>query len=181
MQWTKCITDPLWATRVEGESPAMRTTKHTVYDSAFDKIGGPLTATEAKMERYVRLLGIAVVCCGVLAGCGNDSRSLPLPTAASPTPQPTPQPPAPSGFTVSDVVSEVIGGQTMALEGAHVEDSERHVSVKTGADGSYTIRDVAISAFGGAYIYFAKEGYGSQVRQFPLTGEHRVDVTLVRQ
>ena len=133
------------------------------------------------MERYIRLLGIAVLCCGVLGGCG-DSRSVPLPTAASPTPPPpAPQPPGPTGFTVSGIVSEVIGGETVPLAGAHVEDSERHVWVKTGADGSYSIRDVAISAFGGAYIYFAKEGYGSQVRQFPLTGEHRVDVTLVRQ
>ena len=133
------------------------------------------------MERHIRLLGIAVLCCGVLGGCG-DSRSVPLPTAASPTPPaPALQPPGPTGFTVLGIVSEVIDGKTVPLEGAHVEDSERHVSAKTGADGSYTIRDVAISAFGGAYIYFAKEGYGSQVRQFPLTGEHRVDVTLVRR
>ena len=135
------------------------------------------------MRRYIRQLGLAAVCCALLAGCGSDSR--PSPTAPPPTPQPspqpTPQPPGPTGFTVSGVVSDVIGGQTVPLAAAHVEDSERHVFVKTGVDGSYTIRDVAISAFGGAYIYFAKEGYGSQVRQFPLTGEHRLDVTLVRQ
>jgi hypothetical protein len=78
-------------------------------------------------------------------------------------------------------VSEVVGGQTVALEGAHVEDSERHVSVKTGADGSYTIADVAITQFGGAYIYFAKAGYRSQSRIVPVTGDIRLDVTLVRE
>jgi hypothetical protein len=78
-------------------------------------------------------------------------------------------------------VSEVVGGQTVPLEGAHVEDSERHVFVKTAADGSYTIADVARSSFGGAYIYFAKEGYRSQSRQFALAGDLRLDVILVRQ
>lgn len=132
------------------------------------------------MERYPRLFLIAVLSCGVLAGCGTDSSSLPFPTAPSQA-QPTPQPPGQSHFTVSGVVSEVIGGQTVALESAHVEDSERHVSVKTGADGSYTIADVAITQFGGAYIYFAKVGYRSQSRIVPLTGDIRLDVTLVRE
>ena len=129
------------------------------------------------MGCYIRLLGfvVAFACCGVLAGCGTASQ----PTV-SPTQPTSPQPP-PSSFIVSGVVSHAVGTETVPLGGAHVEDSERHVWVKTGADGSYTIRDVAISAFGGAYIYFAKEGYRSDVRQFPLTGEHRVDVTLVRE
>jgi hypothetical protein len=131
------------------------------------------------MGRYISLLAIAVVSFGALEGCGTDSPSLPSPPVVSPTPQPSP--PTQGPYTVSGVVSEIVAGQTVPLEGAHVEDSERHVSVKTALDGSYTIRDVAVSAFGGAYIYFAKEGYGSQVRQFRLTGEHRVDVTLVRQ
>ena len=133
------------------------------------------------MKRYVRRLVIGVLCCGVLAGCGTDSRLLPLPTTPSPAPQSTRQPPGPTRFTLSGVVSEVIGGQTVALEGAHVEDSERHVSVKTGADGSYTIADVAITQFGGAYIYFAKVGYRSQSQIVPLTGDIRLDVTLVRE
>ena len=138
------------------------------------------------MERYIRLLGIAIVSCGLLSGCdrGADSSSLRLPTGFTPTPTPTPSPPAPppaSSYTVSGVVSEVVDGQTVPLEGAHVEDSERHVSVKTAADGSYTLTEVAISWNGGAYIYFAKTGFRSQVRQFPLTGDHRVDVTLIRE
>jgi hypothetical protein len=79
-------------------------------------------------------------------------------------------------------VTELVGGQTMPLEGAHVEDSERHVFVKSRADGSYAISDVALTQFGGAYIYFAKEGYRSQVRIVPLTAaDIRVDVTLVRE
>jgi hypothetical protein len=78
-------------------------------------------------------------------------------------------------------VSEVVGGQTVPLEGVHVEDSERHVFVKTAADGSYTIADVARSSFGGGYIYFAKQGYRSQSRQFALTGDLRLDVMLVRE
>jgi hypothetical protein len=131
------------------------------------------------MEHYLRILGTAVLCFGVLAGCGADSRSPSFPTAASPTPQPAPPPQG--SVTVSGVVSEVVGGQTVPLEGAHVEDSERHVFVKTAADGSYTIADVARSSFGGAYIYFAKEGYRSQSRQFALTGDIRLDVILVRQ
>ena len=130
------------------------------------------------MQHHIRLLGIAVLCCGVLAGC-RDTRSPSFPTAVSPTPQPTPQPPG--SVTVSGVVSEVVGGQTVPLEGVHVEDSERHVFVRTAADGSYTITEVARSSFGGAYIYFAKQGYRSQSRQFALTGDLRLDVMLVRE
>ena len=132
------------------------------------------------MRCYIRLLGVAAVCSGVLAGCGTDSGSLPTPTAASPTPQPNP--PTQRTFTVSGVVSELVGGQIVPLEGAHVEDSERHVAVKTGRDGSYTIADVANSpSLGNAYIYFAKEGYRSQSRQFLLTSDSRLDMTLVRE
>lgn len=134
------------------------------------------------MRRYIRRFSVVVLCCGLLGACGTDSRS---PTAPSPPPQaqgfPQPTPPPQGSFTVSGVVSEVIGGQTVPLEGVHVEDSERHVFVKSGADGGYTILDVAVSSFGGAYIYFAKEGYRSEVRQFALTGNMRVDVVLVRQ
>ena len=132
------------------------------------------------MRCHIRLLSVVAMCSGVLAGCGADSGSLPTPTAASPTPQPIP--PAQRTFTVSGVVSELVGGQMVPLEGAHVEDSERHVSVKTGRDGSYTIGDVANSpSLGNAYIYFTKEGYRSQVRQFLLTSDTRVDMTLVRE
>jgi hypothetical protein len=66
----------------------------------------------------------------------------------------------------------------MPLEGVHVEDSQRHVSVKTDVDGSYRIENVAP---GGAYFFFGKDGYRSQTRQFPLTDDTRVDVMLVRQ
>jgi hypothetical protein len=131
------------------------------------------------MCRYIRLLAVAALCSGILAGCGTGSGAPPTPTAASPIPQPnTTQ----RTFTVSGVVSELVGGQTVPLAGAHVEDSERHVSVKTGRDGSYTLADVANSpSLGNAYIYFAKEGYRSQSRQFLLTSDSRVDVTLVRE
>jgi integrase-like protein len=143
-----------------------------------------LAAGRPYMERSIRLLRIAVLCCGACAGCGTESRSLPLPTSASPTlqviPPPGPQPTGP--FIVSGIVSEVVDGQTVPLEGVHVEDSERHVSVKTGADGSYAIADVALTQFGGAHIYFAKNGYRSQVRIVPLTtNEIRVDMTLGRE
>ena len=135
------------------------------------------------MRRSIRLLRIAFISCVVLAGCGGDSRPVSTPTA--PSPQPTPQPapqPTPQTATVSGVVSEVIGDKTVPLEGAHVEDSERHFSVKTGADGSYTIKDAVMTQYGGAYIYFAKAGYRSQVRIVPLTGDNiRLDVTLVRE
>ena len=134
------------------------------------------------MQRDMRRLTVAVICCALLAACGVDSRS---PTAATPPVQPQalpqPTPPPPGGFTVSGVVSEVISGQTVPLEGVHVEDSERHVFVNSGADGSYTITEVAVSYLGGASIYFAKAGYTSQVRRIPLTANMRVDVVLVRQ
>src|SRR5215208_5908284 len=106
------------------------------------------------MERCIRLLGVALLCCGLLSGCGTDGRSLPFLTAASPTLPPTAQPPR-GPVTVAGVVSEVVSGHTVPLEGVHVEDSERHFFVQTGADGSYTIADVAVSSFGGAYIFFA--------------------------
>lgn len=128
----------------------------------------------------LRCLGAATICCLVLAGCGSDTGALATPTGPPSTPQPTPQPPV--NFVIAGVVTELVAGQTVPLEGAHVEDSERHYAVKTGADGSYRIPDVALSYAGGGYIYFAKEGYRSQVRIVPLVGtDARVDVTLVRQ
>lgn len=132
------------------------------------------------MRCYFGVLGVGAMCCGVLAGCGTDSGPLPTPTAASPTPQPNPA--AQRTFTISGVVSELVGDQMVPVEGAHVEDSERHVSVKTGRDGSYTIADVANSpSLGNAYIYFAKAGYRSQTRQFLITSDTRLDMTLVRE
>jgi Carboxypeptidase regulatory-like domain len=141
------------------------------------------------MGHYIRLLGVAAISCAVLSGCDSNSSVLSLPTGASPappptpqptprpTPQPTPQPPPATTFTVSGVVTELVDGHTVPIEGAHVEDSQRHFSVKTGPDGSYTIPGVG---GGGAYIYFAKEGFGMQTRQFNLTGDTRLDITLVR-
>ena len=141
------------------------------------------------MGRYIRLLGVAAISCAVLSGCGSNSSVLSLPTGASsapqpspqptpqPTPRPTPQPTPAITYAVSGVVSEVVDGHTVPIEGAHVEDSQRHVFVKTGPDGSYTIPDVG---GGAAYIYFAKEGFGMQTRQFNLSGDTRLDITLVR-
>lgn len=134
------------------------------------------------MRFYSRVLAVSFMCCGVLSGCRTDPGPMELGTPTfptQPTPQPTPQPPP--SFVVSGVVSHIVGGQTMPLNDVRVEDSERHVWVTTAVDGSYTITDVAVSAFGGAYIYFTKNGYRGLARQFPLTGEHRVDVTLVRE
>jgi Carboxypeptidase regulatory-like domain len=133
------------------------------------------------MGRYIRLLGVAAISCAVLSGCGSNSSVLSLPTGASsapqPAPQPTPQPTPATTYAVSGVVSEVVDGHTVPIVGAHVEDSQRHVFVKTGPDGSYTIPDVG---GGAAYIYFAKEGFGMQTRQFNLSGDTRLDITLVR-
>ena len=80
-------------------------------------------------------------------------------------------------FAVSGVVTEVVGGLVVPLQGVHVEDSTRHVFVRTGADGSYTIRDVYAGA---AYLYFAKDGFGAQTRQFTLAGDTRVNMQLAR-
>lgn len=137
------------------------------------------------MRCYVCRLGVAVVCWAALAACGSDFRPLPsltAPSTSSPGSAPQPPPRGSLSYTISGFVTEAVGGQTMPLGDAHVEDSERHVFVKSRADGSYTISDVALTQFGGAYIYFAKQGYRSQVRIVPLTAaETRVDVTLERE
>jgi len=136
------------------------------------------------MRCYIHLLGVAAVCSGVLAGCGTSSVPSPTPPSSLPSPTSALQPSLSFDrtYTVSGVVSELVGGQTVPLEGAHVEDSERHVSVKTSRDGSYTIADVPNSrSIGSAYIYFAKAGYLSQSRQPLLTSDTRLDVTLVRE
>jgi hypothetical protein len=130
------------------------------------------------MNPFIRVLPLAVLCCGVLSGCGTQNGAR-FPTAASPTPPPSV--PTPASITVSGLVTEVVGGQAVPLIGAHVEDSQRHVFVRTGDDGSYSLTGVVMSSFGGAYVYYAKEGYRPQVREFPLVGDTRVDVTLVRE
>ena len=53
----------------------------------------------------------------------------------------------------------------------------RHVFVTTGPDGSYRIPDLNA---GGASIYFAKAGFSSLSRQFTVTGDTLLDVSLVR-
>ena len=125
-------------------------------------------------------LGLCATAFVVLSGC-NDSGPLPPTVIPSPAPSPAPQPPQPipqGTYTVSGVVSAGVGDLARPVEGVHVEDSQRHVFVKTGADGSYTIREVAAGA---AYFYFEKEGFHSQTRQFALTGDMRLDIQLVRQ
>ena len=125
----------------------------------------------------LRNLGVCAIACGLLSGCGGDLGP-PSPTGVSSSPVVT-QPPIPQGtFTVSGVVSEVVGDVMMPLEAVHVEDSMRHYFVKTGSDGSYTIRDVAAGA---AYFYIAKEGFLRETRQFSLSGDTRLDIQLVRQ
>ena len=133
------------------------------------------------MGRALRLPGICVISCAVLLACGSDSARPLLPTGATPTPTPAPTPPPQGSYTVSGVVSEVVDGRMVPIEGAHVEDSERHVWVQTAADGTYTLGEVVVSSLGGAYIYVAKQGFRSQSHQFALTGDTRLDVTLVRQ
>ena len=112
-----------------------------------------------------------------LPGCGSG------PSPVTPTQQAVPaQPqlqPIPQGtFTVSGTVSSAGSGQLVPLEGVHVEDSQRHVFVRTGDDGSYAIRDVGA---GDAYIYFMKDGYRSLAQRFTLTADTRLDVQLVRE
>jgi hypothetical protein len=116
-----------------------------------------------------------------VSACGNDSPSSPYPPLVSPVPSPGPVPQPQGSYTVSGFVSEVVGGATVALHDVHVEDSTRHVFVKTAADGSYTIRDVPTYS-GSIYLYFAKTGYQSVTRTLPPTEtETRVDVQLLRQ
>ena len=132
---------------------------------------------ERHIQRLARNLAVCTIACGVLSACGGHSGPL-SPTAIPSAPIQTP-PPIPQGpFTVSGVVSEMVGNLIVPLEGAHVEDSMRHYYVKTGGDGSYTIRDVAAGA---AYFYVAKDGFRSQTRQFSLTADTRLDLQLVRQ
>ena len=124
-----------------------------------------------------------LIVCGsvfVLSGCGGSG---PLPAAPSKPIVPFQPPLIPQGtYTVSGVVSALAGGLAEPLAGVHVEDSERHVFVNTGPDGSYTIADVVNSpSLGQAYIFFQKNGYRAQSRQFLLTGDTRLDVTLVRE
>jgi hypothetical protein len=135
------------------------------------------------MNRHItqlaRKLGICAIVCGLISGCGDRSGPVsPPPTAPSPSP-PVPAPPVPEGtFTVSGVVSEAVGGVLVPLEAVHVEDSNRHYSVNTASDGSYTVRDVAA---GTAYFYIAKQGFRPETRQFTLTGDMRLDIRLIRQ
>ena len=112
----------------------------------------------------------------VLSGCGGSG---PLPAAPSQQIVPAQPQPIPQGtFTVSGVVSRAGSAQVVPLEGVHVEDSQRHVFVKTGNDGSYTIRDVGA---GFAYFYFKKDGYRAYVSTFTLTGDTRLDIQLTQE
>jgi hypothetical protein len=122
------------------------------------------------------LTAVAVV---ALSGCGSLN---PVSPSISGTPLESPAPPAPQGvFTVTGVVTELVDGEPVALEGALVEDSQRHFGVRTAADGSYTIQDVE-SYQGDIYLFFSKEGYHSISRTFaPSANELRVDVLLIRE
>ena len=129
-----------------------------------------------------RVPSIAVIAfaVGALAACGNDGPTTPssVPAIAA-APAPAPEPEAPS--MVAGVVSEVIDGIPVGIEGVLVEDGVRHVSVMTDADGSYQIADVETYS-GNAYLTFWKDGYETETRMFALEGsETRVDVELSRE
>jgi hypothetical protein len=121
------------------------------------------------------LTAVAIV---ALSGCGSlnpVSPSISGPSVGSPAPGPQ------GPFTVTGTVTELVDGEPVALEGAHVEDSQRHVVVRTAADGSYIIQDVEPYQ-GNIYLFFAKEGYQSTTRTFaPSANELRVDILLVRE
>jgi hypothetical protein len=131
---------------------------------------------ECKIKVLTCKLGVCAIAIVVLSAC-SESGPLP-PTVPSPPTSPAPQPVPQSTYTVSGVVSAVVGDVSVPVEGVHVEDSQRHVFVKTGADGSYTIPEVG---GGAAYFYFAKDGFRSETRQFALTGDMRLDIQLARQ
>lgn len=119
------------------------------------------------------LTAVAVV---ALSGCGSNN---PISPSAPIAPAPVAAPQGP--FTVTGVVTEPVGDGSVAVAGAHVEDSQRHFVVLTGEDGSYTIQDV--EAFQGSiYLYFAKDGYQPVTRTLaPTANEVRVDILLVRE
>jgi hypothetical protein len=124
-----------------------------------------------------------VVLSFLFAACAGSGQGPIMPTPISTgilTSGPVPTQPVPQGavFTVSGVVTEVAAGRSVPLQDVRVEDSYRHVWVKTGEDGSYTISDVSA---GYGYMYFAKDGYKSYVQEFTLTGDIRLDVELVRR
>jgi hypothetical protein len=131
------------------------------------------------MGRYIRLLGGVAISCAVLSGCSNTATVPTGPSAPYAAPQPVPSPPG--GFTLSGVVSEVINGQSVPIEGVHVEDSRFHQFVNTGPDGSYRITDVGVDPYIGATIYFAKTGFRSQTRRFVPSGDTRLDISLIRE
>ena len=121
------------------------------------------------------LTAVAVV---ALYGCGAVNPVSPS-ISVSPVSSPAPAPQGP--FTVTGVVTELVGGDAVALEGAHVEDSQRHFVVLTAGDGSYTIQN-AEAYQGLIYLYFAKDGYQSVTRTFaPTANDIRVDILLVRE
>jgi hypothetical protein len=129
-----------------------------------------------RIRLLARNLAVCAAAAGVLSGC-SDRGPVPVTSPSLVTPGPQPRP-TQGNYTVSGVVSAVAGAVEQPLEGVHVEDSQRHVFVKTGADGSFTIREVQ---GGGAYFYFAKEGFRSQTRQFELSADTRLDIRLVRE
>ena len=123
-----------------------------------------------------RCLSVFLIAAGMLPGCGS-SDSEPVVSVTAPSPAPAPQPPPAATYMVSGVVTEAVDGEIVPLQGVHVEDSMRHSFVTTDAEGSYSIPDVGAGA---AYIYFAKEGFQSSVRQFALGGDTRLDVQMTR-
>jgi hypothetical protein len=121
---------------------------------------------------------LTAVAIAALSGCGSLNPVSPS-VSGSPVASPAPAPQGP--FTVTGVVTELVGGEPVALEGAHVEDSQRHFFVLTAGDGSYRIQDVE-PYMGQIYLFFVKEGYQSTTRTFvPSGNELRVDILLVRE
>ena len=137
----------------------------------------PEVAALRSQRKLSSFLAVAAIASVVLSGCGGDG-----PVSPSATVPFIPSPPTLGGpYTVTGVVSEVVGGVAVPLGDVHVEDSSRHVVVKTGADGSYMLNDVQ-SYLDTVYLYFAKPGYAAITRSFtPRSAETRLDVQLVRQ
>ena len=129
------------------------------------------------MECHVKVVACKLCVCAaalmVLSGCDDSGPVSPTPTPAASPAAPAPQPIPQGAYTVTGVVTTLVGGGMVPVEGVLVEDSYRHASVRTGADGSYTIREVGSGA---AYFYIAKQGFRTQIRTFTLTGDFRLDI-----
>lgn len=119
-------------------------------------------------------LFVAVSLATLIWACGGGNQSASL---TSPSAPPLSAGPSPT-YTLSGVVSEATPAGPAPIEGAQVEESNRHVAARTDRNGFFSLSGLFA---GSSSILVSKENYETDRRTVTINGDTRLDIQLRRR